>query len=79
MTWKMDAEAKRGYKLTYDHLNRKMNASYGEGEDLSANAGRFSEVITGYDRNGNILGLKRSGKNSSFAYGIIDNLTLTYD
>ncbi|WP_294605153.1 JAB-like toxin 1 domain-containing protein [uncultured Bacteroides sp.] len=33
----------------------------------------------GYDRNGNILGLKRSGKNSSSAYGMIDNLTLTYD
>ena len=34
---------------------------------------------TGYDRNGNILGLKCSGKSSSSAYGIIDNLTLTYD
>ena len=33
----------------------------------------------GYDRNGNILGLKRSGKNSSSAYGMIDNLALTYD
>ena len=33
----------------------------------------------GYDRNGNILGLKRSGKNSSSAYGMIDNLILTYD
>nr|WP_285948061.1 hypothetical protein [Bacteroides intestinalis] len=25
----------------------------------------------GYDRNGNILGLKRSGKNSSSAYGMM--------
>ena len=33
----------------------------------------------GYDRNGNILGLKRNGKSSSSAYGMIDNLTLTYD
>ena len=79
MTWKADTEATRGYKFTYDHLNRMMNAGYGEGEDLSANAGRFSEIITGYDRNGNILGLKRNGKSSSSAYGMIDNLTLTYD
>ena len=79
MTWKADTETTRGYKFTYDHLNRMMNAGYGEGDDLSANAGRFSEIITGYDRNGNILGLKRNGKSSSSAYGMIDNLTLTYD
>ena len=79
MTWKADTGATRGYKFTYDHLNRMMNAGYGEGDDLSANAGRFSEIITGYDRNGNILGLKRNGKSSSSAYGMIDNLTLTYD
>ena len=79
MTWKADAEAIRGYKFTYDHLNRMTNAGYGEGDDLSANSERFSEIITGYDRNGNILGLKRNGKGSSSAYDAIDNLTLTYD
>lgn len=79
MTWKADTETIRGYKFTYDHLNRMLNAGYGEGNDLSANTERFSEIITGYDRNGNILGLKRNGKSSSSAYGMIDNLTLTYD
>lgn len=79
MTWKSGTEsATRGYKFTYDNLNRMKNAVYGEGATISANAGRFSENITGYDRNGNITSLQRYGKSSGTAYGIIDNLTIAY-
>lgn len=79
MTWKSGTEsATRGYKFTYDNLNRMKNAVYGEGTTISANAGRFSENITGYDRNGNITSLQRYGKSSGTAYGIIDNLTIAY-
>ena len=32
------------------------DAIYGEGNNLSMNLNRFNEQITGYDKNGNILG-----------------------
>ena len=67
----------RGYKFTYDGLDRMLNATYGETAGISTNANRFSENVTGYDKNGNIKGLQRYGQLSSTAYGMIDNLTLT--
>ena len=54
-----------------------LNATYGETAGISTNANRFSENVTGYDKNGNIKGLQRYGQLSSTAYGMIDNLTLT--
>ena len=78
MTWKSgDESTVRGYKFTYDGLDRMLNATYGETAGISTNANRFSENVTGYDKNGNIKGLQRYGQLSSAAYGMIDNLTLT--
>ena len=78
MTWKSGIESTvRGYKFTYDGLDRMLNATYGETAGISTNANRFSENVTGYDKNGNIKGLQRYGQLSSAAYGMIDNLTLT--
>ena len=78
MTWKSGNESTvRGYKFTYDGLDRMLNATYGETAGISTNANRFSENVTGYDKNGNIKGLQRYGQLSSTAYGMIDNLTLT--
>ena len=78
MTWKAGtASTVRGYKFTYDGLDRMLNATYGETAGISTNANRFSENVTGYDKNGNIKGLQRYGQLSSTAYGMIDNLTLT--
>ena len=78
MTWKSGNESTvRGYKFTYDGLDRMLNATYGEAAGISTNANRFSENVTGYDKNGNIKGLQRYGQLSSAAYGMIDNLTLT--
>ena len=78
MTWKSGNESTvRGYKFTYDGLDRMLNATYGETASISTNANRFSENVTGYDKNGNIKGLQRYGQLSSTAYGMIDNLTLT--
>ena len=78
MTWKSGNESTvRGYKFTYDALDRMLNATYGETAGISTNANRFSENVTGYDKNGNIKGLQRYGQLSSTAYGMIDNLTLT--
>jgi len=79
MTWKSANEGLRGYKFTYDSLNRMHNATYGEGTDITLPAGKnFSENITDYDSNGNIKKLQRYGKVSGNTYGKIDDLSITY-
>lgn len=55
------------------------DAIYGEGEQLSNNLNRFNEQVTGYDKNGNILGLLRYGQTNTMSYGLIDNLNLVYN
>ena len=78
MTWKSGNESTvRGYKFTYDGLDRMLNATYGETASISTNANRFSENVTGYDKNGNIKSLQRYGQTGASAYGLIDNLTFT--
>ena len=54
-----------------------LNATYGETASISTNANRFSENVTGYDKNGNIKSLQRYGQTGASAYGLIDNLTFT--
>ena len=78
MTWKAGNETMlRGYKFTYDGLNRMLDAIYGEGTNIGSNANRFTEKVTGYDKNGNILALQRYGQTGASSYGLIDNLTFT--
>ena len=78
MTWKAGNETTlRGYKFTYDGLNRMLDAVYGESTSLTTNANRFTEKVTGYDKNGNILALQRYGQTGASSYGLIDNLTFT--
>ena len=78
MTWEADG-VKRGYKFMYDGRSRLLRAVYGEGEGLNVNQDRFNEEITGYDKNGNILGIKRCGKRSEDEDGLIDNLVMSYN
>lgn len=79
MSWQGGTETTtRGYKFTYDDLSRLKDAIYGEGTAISLNANRFNEQVTGYDKMGNILGLKRYGQTSTTGYNVIDDLSLTY-
>ena len=79
MTWKSGAGATpRGYKFSYDRLGRLTDAEYGEGPSLSVNTNRFNEQVTGYDKMGNILGLKRYWQTSATGYDVIDDLSLSY-
>ena len=79
MIWKSGAGATpRGYKFSYDRLGRLTDAEYGEGPSLSVNTNRFNEQVTGYDKMGNILGLKRYGQTSATGYDVIDDLSLSY-
>ena len=78
MTWKAgDESTVRGYKFTYDGLDRMLNATYGENAGISTNANRFSENVIGYDKNGNITGLQRYGQTAATEYGLIDDLSFT--
>lgn len=79
MTWQTDSLATRGYQFSYDGLSRLKAAVYGEGSSLTDNLNRFGEQVTAYDKMGNILGIKRHGQTAENDYGIIDNLSLTYN
>ena len=68
MDWTADGDS-HSYTFTYDGLSRLLNATHG--------AGRFTEKVTSYDKNGNIKGLQRYGQTSSSGYGLIDNLSYT--
>ncbi len=78
MIWRAgDDSTVRGYKFTYDGLDRIQNAIYGETVSLSTNINRFSENVSEYDKNGNIKSLQRYGRTGASAYGMLDNLTYT--
>ncbi|HEY8935920.1 MAG TPA: hypothetical protein VIM65_11895, partial [Cyclobacteriaceae bacterium] len=87
--WK-GADAKtNSYGYSYDPMNRLTEAKYYNASDPLQN-GRFNEKIwdetnnaSGYDLNGNIMYLARSGKTGFNAlgittYGQMDNLTYKY-
>lgn len=69
----------RGYTFKYDGLNRMKDALYSEGNNLATATHQFDEQVTGYDKQGNILGLKRRAQISQTGYGLIDDLSMTYD
>jgi RHS repeat-associated protein len=50
-----------------------LQSNYAEGSSLNTNAGFYSETITGYDKNGNILGLQRMFNNI-----LVDSLDYDY-
>ncbi|WP_019037735.1 DUF6443 domain-containing protein [Psychroflexus tropicus] len=70
--WRTQSESqiKRMYSYEYDALNRITNAN-------SWNT-NYNLVNVGYDKNGNITGLSRTGEITTNSFGTIDNLTYTY-
>ena len=67
MQWQNGASSpKSGYKFSYDGLNRLTSAIYGEGDDMSQNADRFSEKGITYNANGSIYRMKRYGMLNEF-------------
>ncbi|WP_417887133.1 DUF6443 domain-containing protein [Zunongwangia sp.] len=84
--WKsaLSDNKKRGYSYSYDELNRIKSAQF---RSSSVNSNHsFTEDVANYDvsgieydKNGNILSLKRSGFISTGNYNVIDDLTYEYD
>ncbi len=80
MQWQNGASAaKSGYKFSYDGLNRLTSAIYGEGDDMSQNADRFSEKGITYNANGSIYRMKRYGRLNDGSYGLVDDLKIKLD
>ncbi len=80
MQWQNGASAvKSGYKFSYDGLNRLTSAIYGEGDDMSQNADRFSEKGITYNANGSIYRMKRYGMLNDGSYGLVDDLRIKLD
>ena len=69
----------RGYDFAYDGLNRLEESAYGEGADLSQNKSRYSEHVLSYSPNGSIERLQRYGKKNNGTFGLIDDLTYSYN
>ncbi len=67
---------RKTYGIKYDNLNRLTHSTYAEGTTYNTNKGFYNENIGGYDYNGNITSLTRSGNGTSTA--LIDNLTYTF-
>ncbi|MDB4325257.1 RHS repeat-associated core domain-containing protein [Flavobacteriaceae bacterium] len=77
---KNDDDDVRGYKYTYDQLNRIKIAKFTKGTGINnQEEGFFYDVenIT-YDTNGNIQSLTRSGSTDEESIAIWDDLTYTY-
>ncbi len=79
MKWASGGGTVSGYRYSYDELSRLKKAAYGEGDLLNVNSGRRNEEVTAYDKAGNILGLKRYGQTGPGIYGIMDDLSYSYN
>ena len=64
-----------GYDYTYDGLGRMTNAHYSSSNGIS---GRYDELVA-YNPNGSITSLQRGGMKNNGTFGLIDNLTISYD
>ena len=69
----------RGYDFAYDGLNRLEESTYAEGAGMSQNKNRYSENVLSYSANGSIERLQRYGKKNNGAFGLIDDLTYSYN
>ena len=69
----------RGYDFAYDGLNRLEESTYAEGAGMSQNKNRYSEKILSFSPNGSIECLQRYGKKNNGTFGLIDDLTYSYN
>jgi RHS repeat-associated protein len=87
--WKGAGTDKQSYGYYYDAMNRMKEAKYYNSTQPSKNSIFNEKTInpsdqalnaSGYDLNGNILGILRQGKRdgTDSPYGLMDNLTYTY-
>lgn len=72
ISWTQSGDSRR-YNYGYDGLSRLTSANYtGIGNE------QYGTTYS-YDKHGNILTLQRYGKTSESTYGLVNNLTMTYN
>lgn len=77
MQWRNTSNGEQhGYDYTYDVLGRLTDALYSS--SVNGNDGHFDESVT-YNSNGSITSLQRYGMKNNGTFGLIDDLTITYD
>ncbi len=76
MRWTNPLNGSQVFNYTYDKANRIKTADYGANNNLDNN---FDLKAITYDANGNIKTLQRRGKTGTSSFGLMDNLTYTYD
>lgn len=74
-----DYHDKRGYKFTYDGLNRLTAAEYGERDGIYNNPNKYTEKVLQYTANGMIKRFQRHGRKDDGVYGKTDNITVALD
>lgn len=68
----------RGYIFSYDGMGRLTNAEHYEGAPLKR-SDKYDEYVDAYSASGQPLRIRRNGVLDSGVYGLVDDLTLTYD
>ena len=68
---------KRGYKFTYDGLNRLTDGIYGERDALNYHKNYYNEQILAYYPGGAVKRLQRRGRKNGRDCGKVDNLHFT--
>ena len=77
--WQASSDSQnRGYKFSYDALNRLKEAVYGE-RNFSDNMNDYDEKVVEYSSNSMMKRFQRRGKKSNGIYGKIDNLHISLD
>ncbi|MBO6216783.1 MAG: RHS repeat-associated core domain-containing protein [Prevotella sp.] len=78
--WKVgnEPELQRNFLYNYDELDRLTCATYGEGIMSFDNRDRYTTQYS-YDKNGNMLTLKRKGLQDDGGYSLIDDVAMQYD
>ncbi|WP_375448647.1 hypothetical protein [uncultured Fibrella sp.] len=70
----MDSQT-RSYTYSYDATSRLLSADYSGGQTGET----YAVGSLNYDRNGNLTGLKRWGKKTNGTFGLVDDLTYSYE
>ena len=77
--WQTSSDSQnRGYKFSYDALNRLTEAVYGA-NNFGTHQNRYNEKVVEYSANGMMKRFQRRGLKSNGIYGKVDNLHITLD
>ena len=75
MSWNVSGDSfTRGYAFRYDDLSKLIGASY----LVNGVANNNYKTLYSHDKHGNITTIQRYGQTTASAYGLIDNLQMTY-